>query len=414
MKINISLQPPLSFICCVFITTIILMHEELFKDLLSRYLTGNLLHSQKIQLTELLNKEEYQQRLELKMEEDFITDKYLVDGNGAIRDAIQNFLSQKIGKEIKIRRNLINIKRMAAAASIILLLCTASWLIFRTSNSTKPPIASSGNLVIKDLPPGRTGAILTLANGSKIILDSTHGSLGMQGSSKVVNNNGVLSYADGKNSTEIFFNVMSTPVGRQYQLILSDGSKVWLNAASSITYPTVFSSSERKVQITGEAYFEVMRNKSQPFHVSVNGLDVEVLGTHFNINTYNNEPSIKTTLLEGSIKVTKGTSSILVARGEQAITENASDELSKKSDVDVDQVIAWKNGKFVFQDAEIKSIMRQLERWYGVTAVFSENVTTEEFDGVISRNVNLSQILNLLTKTGSVNFSIEGSTIVVK
>lgn len=396
------------------------MHEELFKDLLSRYLTGNLSHSQKIQLTELLNKEEYQQRLELKMEEDFITDKYLVDGNGAIRDAIQNFLSQKIGKEIKTRRKLINIKRMAAAASIILLLCTASWLIFRTSNSTKPPITSSGNLVIKDLPPGRTGAILTLANGSKIILDSTHGSLGMQGSSKVVNNNGVLSYADGKNSTEIFFNVMSTPVGRQYQLILSDGSKVWLNAASSITYPTVFSSSERKVQITGEAYFEVMRNKSQPFHVSVNGLDVEVLGTHFNINTYNNEPSIKTTLLEGSIKVTKGNSSILIAPGEQAVTknasdeENASDELSKKSGVDVDQEIAWKNGKFVFQDAEIKSIMRQLERWYGVTAVYSENVTTEEFDGVISRNVNLSQIVNLLTKTGRLNFSIEGSTIVVK
>jgi ferric-dicitrate binding protein FerR (iron transport regulator) len=207
---------------------------------------------------------------------------------------------------------------------------------------------------------------------------------------------------------------MSTPVGRQYELMLADGSRVWLNAASSITFPTSFSTSERRVQITGEAYFEVAHDKSRPFHVSVNGLDVQVLGTHFNINSYDNEPAIKTTLLEGEVKVTKGNSSILIAPGEQAVAMNTSNSLSIKNGVDLDKVMAWKNGKFVFQDANIKEIMRQLERWYGITVSYSENATDEEFVGVISRNVNLSQILEMLKKTGRVSFDIQDKNVIVK
>jgi ferric-dicitrate binding protein FerR (iron transport regulator) len=287
------------------------------------------------------------------------------------------------------------------------------------------PKTSPGTLAIqipkpkeKGIKPGGQKAILTLSDGSKIVLDSAgNGLLTKQGGANIIKiANGQLQYiANQANSSETVYNTMSTPVGGQYQLVLPDGSNVWLNSSSSITYPTSFSRNERGVQITGEAYFEVAHDKTKPFHVSVNGMNVEVLGTHFNINSYDNESAIKTTLLEGKVKVTKGNASILIAPGQQAVAENLSNELTVKKDgVDLDQVIAWKNGKFIFLDDDIKSIMRQLERWYGITVSYSENVTNEEFVGIISRNVNLSQILDMLEKTGRVSFTIRDRNITVK
>jgi ferric-dicitrate binding protein FerR (iron transport regulator) len=263
-----------------------------------------------------------------------------------------------------------------------------------------------------DILPGGNKALLTLADGSTIILDSAqNGTLSNQGNIKIIKlDDGQLAYDKSavSGSTEVLYNTISTPKGGQYQLTLSDGSKVWLNAASSLRFPATFSGNERKVELTGEGYFEVAHNPSKPFIVTKNNVEIKVLGTHFNVNAYDDEDVIKTTLLEGSVKVTKGNKSTLITPGEQAIVSNSSTttfSINVKKDVDLDEAIAWKNGKFIFQDADIKSIMRQLEHWYDVSVIYDDKeVTNEEFVGSISRNVNISQILQMLEKTGAVKF----------
>ncbi len=391
------------------------MNQESFKDLLSKYLSGKLSHAQKRRLTHLLKHKEYQEHLEFVVKKDFMEDKYLGEENIELRSAIQNFLTKEISRGTRTPAKLSQLRRMVAAASVILFLTAASLFILKRSNENNLAATKRVQPVSQDISPGKTGAVLTLSNGSKIVLDSLQGSVGLQGNSQVTNKNGLLSYSVKNNSTEIAYNTMSTPVGRQYHLILADGSEVWLNAASSITYPTSFPGDDRKVSITGEAYFEVVHDERKPFHVMVNNMEVKVLGTHFNISAYENEDATKTTLLEGSVKVTKNNSNILIAPGQQAIAINGNNDMPvKKREVDLDEVMAWKNSKFIFQDADIKSIMRQLERWYGITASYDGNVTNEEFVGVISRNVNISQILAMLEKTGRVGFRIQGKNIIIK
>ncbi|HEV8084030.1 MAG TPA: FecR domain-containing protein [Chitinophagaceae bacterium] len=391
------------------------MDQELLKELLSQYLSGKLSLAQKHRLADLLKHEEYREQFESIVRNDFLEDKYLGEENLELKSAIQNFLSKEISRTTKKPAKLLRFRRLVAAASVILFLAAVSSLfIFQKSNSNLTTATTVKN-VSHDIPPGKTGAVLTLSDGSKIVLDSLQGSVGLQGHSQVINRNGLLSYSVKNNSSEVAYNTMSTPVGRQYQVILADDTKVWLNAASSITYPTSFPGDDRKVSITGEAYFEVVHDARKPFHVMINDIEVRVLGTHFNINAYENEDATKTTLIEGSVKVTKNNSNILIAPGQQAIAINGNNDLPvKKKEVDLDEVLAWKNSKFIFQDADIKSIMRQLERWYGITASYDGNVTNEEFVGVISRNVNISQILAMLEKTGRVGFRIQGKNIIVK
>ncbi|MEO6187693.1 MAG: FecR domain-containing protein [Ginsengibacter sp.] len=391
------------------------MTQESFKELLSKYLSGKLSHAQRRRLTDLLKRQEYQEQLELVVKEDFMEDKYLGEENIELRSAIQSFLTNEISRGTRTQAKLSQLRRIVAAASVILFLTAASLFILKRSNENNLAATKTVQPVSQDIAPGKTGAVLTLSNGSKIVLDSLQGSVALQGNSQVTNKNGLLSYSIKNNSTEIEYNTMSTPVGRQYHLKLADGSEIWLNAASSITYPTSFPGNDRKVSITGEAYFEVAHDARKPFHVMVNNMEVKVLGTHFNISAYENEDAAKTTLLEGSVKVTKNNSNILIEPGQQAIAINGNNDMPvKKREVDLDEVMAWKNSKFIFQDADIKSIMRQLERWYGITASYDGNVTNEEFVGVISRNVNISQILAMLETTGRVGFRIQGKNIIVK
>lgn len=391
------------------------MDHELFKELLSQYLSGKLSLAQKRRLADLLKHEEYRGQFESIVRNDFLEDKYLGEENLELKSAIQNFLSKEISRTTKKPAKLLRFRRMVAAASVILFLAAvSSLLIFQKSNNNLIA-ARPAKQIPQDIPPGKTGAVLTLSDGSKIVLDSLQGSVGLQGHSQVINKNGLLSYSVKNSSSEVAYNTMSTPVGRQYQVILADGTKVWLNAASSITYPTSFPGSDRKVSITGEAYFEVVHDARKPFHVMINDVEVRVLGTHFNINAYENEDAIKATLIEGSVKVIKNNSDIFIIPGQQVVAVNGNNNVAlQKKQIDVDEVMAWKNSKFNFQDADIKSVMRQLERWYGVTASYEGNITKEEFVGVISRNVNISQILTMLEKTGTVRCSIQGKNIIVK
>ncbi|WP_170982757.1 FecR family protein [Dyadobacter frigoris] len=272
----------------------------------------------------------------------------------------------------------------------------------------------------EDIAPGRDGAILTLADGRQILLDSAgNGNLAMEGSTVIRNNNGQIQYdGQGALASENLYNTMTTPKGRQYALILSDGTRVWLNAGSSITYPTVFKKNDRRVTITGEAYLEVAhlpdvtQNASErniPFTVLVGDLEIKVLGTRFNINAYPDEASIKTTLLEGSVQLMKNGKTSLLSPGQQAIISGNS-TMKVYSGANLDEALAWRNGLFTFDDADIETVMRQLARWYDMEVYFEGEIPTETFWGDLQRNANLSSVLKVLEKSG-VKFTIDGKKV---
>jgi ferric-dicitrate binding protein FerR (iron transport regulator) len=304
--------------------------------------------------------------------------------------------------------------RYVAAAAVILLVASGVvyvWLEKKPENNlakTQKPLP--GN----DVLPGGNKAVLTLADGSTIVLDNTAiGIVTQQGNTKVLKtNNGKLAYnTDRGKPVEVLYNTVSTPRGGQYQIELPDGSQVWLNAASSLRFPTAFIGKDRRVEITGEAYFEVTKNKSMPFIVSVEGSEIQVLGTHFNVMAYKEESNIKTTLLEGSIKFVHGNNSSLIKPGQQTQLAN-SGQIKVLDDIDMDAVIAWKNGNFDFNGVDIETVMRQLSRWYNVEVEYNKK-TDVLFYAEIPRNTKLSEVLHALEYTSKVKFDINGKKIVV-
>jgi transmembrane sensor len=313
-------------------------------------------------------------------------------------------------------RNKPNRKFVWVAASALLIVATASLFIIGRHSSS----STMGGALVKvpqnDVLPGTSGAILKLEDGSSIVLDNaSNGNLVQQGSTVVVKSGAAISYVE-KNAlkeNELHYNTVETPRGRQFQLVLEDGTKVWLNAASSIRFPVAFVGKDRQVDITGEAYFEVAKNRKKPFHVMCNGSMIEVLGTHFNVNAYADEETMNTTLLEGSVRVVKGTSEKTIKPGEQAQI-STDGNVRTKSNVNIDEVVAWKNNAFLFDNTDVKKLMRQLSRWYNVDVVFKG--TTEEpltFNGSLSRASNLSTVLKMLESTGDVKFTIDGNKLIV-
>ena len=303
--------------------------------------------------------------------------------------------------------------RIAAAALILAIGGIGFWLVTQQPGQQ---IAQSKSAAPKSAIPitaGGNKAILTLADGSSIVLDSTHqGTLAKQGNVKIIKlNTTTLAYNAGEaKRQEVVYNTLSTPSGGQYQLILPDGSKVWLNASSSIHFPTIFKGKERSVTITGEAYFEVAKNAAMPFRISVKDMQVEVLGTHFNIMAYDDENSMNTTLLEGSVKVTKGAVNKLLAPGQQSVI-NTAGEISIK-DADIEEVMAWKNGWFQFNAYDIKMVRRQISRWYDVEVMYEGKIPTGHFTGLVSRDNDIEQVLKIM-QSGGVRFKIEGRKVIV-
>lgn len=312
-------------------------------------------------------------------------------------------------------------RRLRYAAAIALVLAGAAFYFFyRPISATKPVAAvsvSPGPAMKCDPAPGGDRAILTLSDGSSIALDSVmDGAIAVQGGAQVRKvAKGQISYNTGsvREGAAVMYNTMTTPRGGQFEVTLPDGTRVWLNAASSITYPTVFSAKDRTVRVTGEAYLEVAKNQNAPFRVEVNGMKVEVLGTHFNVNAYADEKITSTTLLEGSVKIITGNQQAMIRPGEQAqVSESAAGRIRVASDVDVAQVIAWQKGLFEFSDADLPSIMRQVSRWYDVDVVFEGAVTSKKFGGGISRKLPLSNLLKMLGSNG-VRFDLQGKKLVV-
>ena len=303
-------------------------------------------------------------------------------------------------------------KRWWAAAAIVLLLLSGTWLWFN-NNSGETTANHLQNPAAKDLLPGKPGAILTLADGSKIVLDSLkNGLVADQQGTAVELKNGQLQY-DAAKAAAVSYNTMSTPRGNQFGIQLPDGTKAWLNAASSITYPTSFKGSERKVSITGEVYFEVVHS-GKPFKVTINDrTQVEVLGTHFNINAYSDEPMINTSLLEGAVRVTNGANRTVLQPGQQAQVNNQLATLRLVKDVDLEKVMAWKNGVFNFQDASLPEVMRQLERWYDIQVKYEGTIPDMTFKGKMDRGVPLSILLNFLSDM-NIQSKLEGRTLTIK
>ena len=254
--------------------------------------------------------------------------------------------------------------------------------------------------------------MLTLADGTIINLTSNDkGVLAVQGSVNITRNaSGEIVYT-GKATDIISYNTLTLPKGNKpIRLLLSDGSIVWLNASSSITYPTAFSGNQRKVRITGEAYFEVAKNTAMPFFVSNNDMLIEVLGTHFNVNSYDDEQTVKITLLEGKVNVAKGYIAKTLQPGQQA--ELFKDNIKLTNDVNIAEVMAWKNEQFYFNGTDIKTMMRQIEKYYNVEVEYRDNINYK-FIAKISRQVNISEFLKKLELTDLVHFKIEANKIII-
>ncbi|HZZ74506.1 MAG TPA: FecR domain-containing protein [Puia sp.] len=309
-------------------------------------------------------------------------------------------------------------KRVAIAIVLFGVLISASlWFLNRKTPKEIVKIEKPVTHQPEEILPKGNQALLTLSNGSVVVLDSTkNGIITNQGNVRVIKlDSGQLAYrpvaANGTESSEITYNTISTPRAAQYEVVLSDGTKVWLNAASSLKYPTAFSGQERKVELTGEGYFEVAKNKDKPFHVRVGSVGVEVTGTHFNIMAYEDEASIQTTLLEGSVKVSANGQSDVLKPGKQA-SLNRGDSKLTTGDANVQQAIAWKNGYFYFDRSDVKTIMRQVSRWYDLDIVYESNVPDMKFSGKIERNLPLSGISHLL-ESGQIHFRIEGKNCIM-
>ena len=312
------------------------------------------------------------------------------------------------------------IRRWWAAAAVILCCIIGGFFLFlRGDRSATEKIAVTPGPIV----PGKEGAILTLSDGKQVVLDSlNNGLVADQDGTRISLENGKLGY-DASAASEARYNKMTTPRGRQFHLQLPDGTSVWLNAASSITYPTAFTGKERTVFISGEAYFDIAKDAHKPFRVKVNDqLDVEVLGTEFNVNAYQDEKSIKTTLLEGKIRavveplINNSSNRLirkeLILKPGQQITVSENQQVQLKDNADLNNVLAWRKGYFNFADADIPEVMRQLQRWYDIEIAYEGTIPNKVISGKMGRDLNLNDVLDIL-KQMKLNYRLEGRQLVI-
>ena len=363
------------------------------------------------ELTELIRKEWEDQENEelifsLEMSENIL--KNILSEVGDVKSQTEETVPRSLFKWP------ILYKSLSAAAAIIILLGIG--LYFRSSRTLNPGNQIPSVQINPDALPGVNKGILILGNGQKIILDSLSNGLIAKNENFEVKKteNGQLVYhafdKNYKNSLSGDINTLVTPRGGEYRVMLPDGSKVWLNATSSIKFPGVFKGNIREVELNGEAYFEIAKNSAMPFRVKSNGPQIEVIGTHFNVKAYGNEKLMKTTLVEGSIKITAGNFSHLLKPGQQAILTKG--ELKVLDNVDIEEQVAWKNGLFLFKDTSIEDVMSQVASWYDLNVIFEGKIPEKYLTGKISRSVNASEFMNLLKYAG-VKFKIKEKNIII-
>jgi transmembrane sensor len=383
-----------------------MISEEDIQQLALKWLKGTINDDERQQLEDWYNEEPKESYL-WKHDKD----------ETSLRNRIRKEIFQKIERQCNslneqrgAKRHRKHLYKYAAAVAILLL---GMWCVFDSDLLFSSDKSVAG---IIDLPPGKEAAALVLSDGSVIRLDSVKdGEIAVQGNAVIYKTGGEVAYSansDASSNKPVRYNLINTARGNQYRLKLSDGTKVWLNSSSSLHFPTRFEGELRQVELQGEAYFEVAKNKHLPFRVKSGDINIEVLGTHFNVNAYNDEPYIKTTLLEGSVKVSKAGSSILIAPGEQAVVGGDIPGVIAIK-VDVEKVMAWQKGFFEFDNTSLPEIMRQISRWYDIDVRFEEEESTKiRYGGRISKTLNLNDILELLQANG-ILFALDDSMLIV-
>jgi len=309
------------------------------------------------------------------------------------------------------QKKVFPLKRLAAAAAILVLLALPAYLVLTQKDSRPKQIVQKGP-VAQIIMPGSKKATLTLADGTTLTLDSTGKQIIQQAGAAIQQQNGQLSYAGQPTDGSIHYNKLTTPRGGQFRLVLPDGTKVWLNSASMLRYPTAFKGKERLVELDGQGYFEVAANAQQPFKVKVRDMEVQVLGTDFDIMAYGDENSINTTLIAGSVQVQEGSAKQLLRPGQQAVVNNQDHGMTVRA-ADIRKVTAWKNGMFVFNHMALPAILREIARWYDVDIVYKANPGSELYGGGIGRDLQLADVLALLEGNGYNHFRIEGRKLIV-
>lgn len=363
-------------------------------------------------------------------------EKYLVESwylkspiYDAVPDMEQVLKDQNHSKELLVEymqrgQHRLPWARLAIAASIVVVLGMGMWFYRLQKTETQQGLTETMQAA-ENIEPGKNKATLTLANGQTIDLNGSKSGI-LIDAGKLSYNDGTPLQGDGakKASAGLQLLMASTPRGGTYQIILPDGSKVWLNAASTLKFPATFSGiAQRVVNLSGEAYFEIAKDKKHPFIVESRGQKVEVLGTHFNIDTYGDEEEAKTTLIEGSVKVSLSNNqqskqeqaaaiSKLLRPGEQSKISKSGTTIGV-SFVNTDEVMAWKDGDFIFNDESFELIMKKMARWYNIDVIYERKPEGQSFTGVISRDKKLSEVLNALIKTKKVNFRVEGRKVTV-
>lgn len=375
--------------------------KEDFLRMVRKYLNGSAGDKERAFLEKFYQNHDHQHN---------ILDQYPDQDRDALGREMEAHILARISARRKNKLSLFSWPRLAAAAAVVLLALGTAYYLRRQPETSPRSVVEKPT----DFAPGGERALLTLADGSTIVLDSaSQGRIASQGNATILKNGeGELAYQVNKDDkAEAGNNTISTPAGGQYSIKLPDGSQVWLNAKSSITFPTAFADNERRVKIQGEVYFEIRQENGKPFVVDVDGRQqVIVTGTHFNVNAYADEPEIHTTLLEGAVSVAGANAGekLQLVPGEQAsLRSNGS---FRKATVDVSETVAWKNGLFQFRETSLATIMRDIERWYNVEVTYPEGVPQKRFSGKLRRNSKASEILEIL-KFAGVNFRIEGSEI---
>ena len=395
------------------------MKNKRLEHLLNCYLAKTISSTEESELFSLLATDENDDQVKNYMRHIWEKANSGAQLDNARSEKILSFiLKDEEAKVVSLYKKLLRRSSLAAASVILVIIISGLYFLSKEKVFLQRDTAQNQSPAAykNDVLPGTTGAVLKLADGTVIVLDSaTNGTLSRQGNTTIIKNGASVNYVQGngvdKRSSD--FNTIETARGKQFSLVLEDGTKVWLNAASSIHFPVVFDDAERRVDITGEAYFEVAKNKNRPFRVAVNGTVVEVLGTHFNINSYSDEASVNTTLLEGAVKISNANQTVLLSPGQQAqVTQQGN--IKKLLSVNTSEVVAWKDNNFSFNNTDLKMLMRQLSRWYDVEVIYKdENGEQVRFNGDISRSVSLSNVLRMLELTGEVNFTIEGKKITI-
>jgi len=396
------------------------MDKHYYAALLKEFMDGPVTETKRQELFEALNREEWAEDwkaiiadMSLQAAPDLSYKKD--DWDRVVDGIIHPPATAQPAPPARVRS--ISRKWMAYAAAVAIMVSAGlyTWQSVRRAPVKDDPIAKNS---VTDIPPGGNKAMLTLGDGRSIILDSAaNGNLAAQGGTQVIKlNDGSLSYINEDSGTgaAVLYNTITTPRGGQYQVILPDGSKAWLNAASSLRFPTQFTGRTRTVEITGEAYFEIAKNKSVPFIVNVNNAAVKVLGTRFNVMAYGDEELMKTTLLEGAVEFINDDVHQVMKPGQQMQLSKAG-RTSLITGVDTDAAIAWKEGIFHFEKASMETVMRQLARWYDVEVIYEKKIPADDFFyAEIPRNNKLSDVLKALKIAGGIQLEMEGKKIIVR